>query len=106
MVAHHTTQLWTSASDQREFERIRDLFNGRLKSVLDDEKISAARRTEMATELGNSEVVYALHDSCDIRKRYSEKLENLGIVRDLAGELIHGYSSFNTGCVSADGQKT
>jgi hypothetical protein len=106
MVANQTTQLWTISSDKREFERMRDLFNGRLKSVLDDEKVSTALREEMVIELGNSEVVYALHDPCDIRKRYSEKLENLGIVRDLEGKLIHGYSSFNTVCVSLDGKKT
>ena len=106
MVANQTTQLWTISSDKREFERIRDLFNGRLKSVLDDEKISAVLREGMATELGGNEVVYALHDPCDIRKRYSEKLENLGIVRDLEGKLIHGYSSFNTVCISSDGKKT
>ena len=106
MVSNQTTQLWTISSDKREFERMRDLFNGRLKSVLDDEKVSVALREEMAIELGNSEVVYALHDPCDIRKCYSEKLENLGIVRDLEGKLIHGYSSFNTVCVSSDGKKT
>lgn len=105
MVANQTTQLWTIASDKREFERIRDLFNGRLKSVLDDEKVSSVLREKMATELRGSEVVYALHDPCDIRKRYSEKLENLGIVRDLEGKLIHGYSSFNTVCISSDGKK-
>ena len=106
MVSNQTTQLWTISTDKREFERMRDLFNGKLKSVLDDEKISTALREEMAIELGNSEVVYALHDPCDIRKRYSEKLENLGIVRDLEGKLIHGYSSFNTVCISSDGKKT
>lgn len=106
MVSNQTTQLWTISTDKREFERTRNLFNGKLKSVLDDEKISAALREEMAAELGGSEVVYALHDPCDIRKRYSEKLENLGIVRDLEGKLIHGYSTFNTVCISADGGKT
>ena len=106
MVANQTTQLWTISTDKREFERMRDLFNGRLKSVLDDEKISTALREEMAIELGSSAIVYALHDPCDIRKRYSEKLENIGIVRDLEGKLIHGYSSFNTVCISSDGKKT
>ena len=105
MVANQTTQLWTISTDKREFERMRNLFNGRLKSVLDDKKVSAALREEMVNELGNSEVVYALHDPCDIRKRYSEKLENLGIVRDLEGELIHGYNSFNTVCITSDGKK-
>jgi len=106
MVSNQTTQLWTIATDKREFERMRNLFNGKLKSVLDDEKISAALREEMAAELRGNEVVYALHDPCDIRKRYSEKLENLGIVRDLEGKLIHGYSTFNTVCVSGNGGKT
>jgi len=92
--------------DKQEFERTRNLFNGELQSVLDDEKIAAALREEMAVELGSSEVVYALHDPCDIRKRYSERLENLGIVRDLEGKLIHGYSTFATVCVSSDGEKT
>ena len=77
MVSNQTTQLWTISTDKQEFERMRNLFNGELKSVLDDEKISAALREEMAVELGNSEVVYALHDPCDIRKPYSEKLTRL-----------------------------
>ena len=106
MVSNQTTRLWTISTDKQEFERTRNLFNGKLKSVLDDEKISVALREEMAIELGSSEVVYALHDPCDLRKRYSEKLENLGIVRDLEGKLIHGYSTFSTVCVSSDGEKT
>lgn len=106
MVAHHTTQLWTIAAGKREFERMRDLFNGKLKSVLDDAQVSTALRAELALELGASAVVYALHDPCDIRKRYAAKLEHIGLVRDLDGTLIHGYTSFNTVCVAADGQKT
>ena len=106
MVSNQTTQLWTISTDKREFERMRDLFNGKLKSILDDEKISTALRKELAIELGDSEVVYALHDPCDIRKRYSEKLEHLGLVRDLDGNLVPGYSTFNTVCVSLDGEKT
>ena len=67
MVSNQTTRLWTISTDKREFERMRNLFNGELKSVLDDEKISTALREEMALELGNSEIVYAMHDPCDIR---------------------------------------
>jgi hypothetical protein len=106
MVSNQTTRLWTISTDKQEFERMRNLFNGTLKSVLDDEKISVALRGEMVVELGSDEVVYALHDPSDIRKHYSEKLENLGIVRDLDGKLTHGYSTFATVCVSSVGEKT
>ncbi len=60
MVANQTTRLWTISTDKREYERMRNLFNGELRSVLDDEKISAALREEMAVELGNSEVSLCL----------------------------------------------
>jgi len=106
MVSNQTTRLWTISTDKREYERMRNLFNGELKSVLDDEKISSALREATTIELGDSAVVYALHDPSDIRKPYSEQLENLGIVRDLEGKLIHGYSTFATVCVFSDGGKT
>jgi len=105
MVSKQTTQLWTLADDKREFERMRNLFNGKLKSVLDDEIISSALRAEMAIELKDEPFVYALHDPCDIRKPYSDKLDNLGLVRDLDGKLVSGYSTFNTVCLSSDWKK-
>jgi hypothetical protein len=38
---------------------------------------------------------YLIHDPSDIRKPYSKKIENLGKVRDLNGNIINGYSSHN-----------
>ena len=38
---------------------------------------------------------YLIHDPSDIRKPYSKKIENLGKVRDLKGNIINGYSSHN-----------
>ncbi|MFH1633544.1 MAG: hypothetical protein ABIG63_05980 [Chloroflexota bacterium] len=60
MVSNQTTRLWTISIDKREFERTRDLFNGKLKSVLDDEKISTALREELVNELGDSKIVARL----------------------------------------------
>ncbi len=105
MVSKQTTQLWTLADDKRGFERMRNLFNGKLKSVLGDEIISSALRAKMAIELQDETFVYALHDPCDIRKPYSDKLDNLGLVRDLDGKLVSGYSTFNTVCLSSDWKK-
>ncbi len=52
--------------------------------------------------LSDEDVIITLHDPCDIRKEYSEKL---GIVRDLNGKFINGYSTFNMICVNGDGKR-
>ena len=105
IVCQQTTRLWTLAKDKREFERMKTLFNGELESVLDDRKISETLRRMSIGELSDEDIVIALHDPCDIRKAYSEKLENLGVVRDLNGNLVNGYSTFNTVCVNGDGKR-
>ena len=84
---------------------MKTLFDGSLQSILDDQKISETLRQMSVDGLSDEDVVIALHDPCDIRKAYSEKLENLGIVRDLDGKLIHGYNTFNTVCVNGDGKR-
>ncbi len=84
---------------------MKTLFDGSLQSVLDDQKISETLRQMSVDGLSNEDVVIALHDPCDIRKKYSEKLENLGIVRDLEGKLVTGYNTFNTVCVNGDGKR-
>ena len=84
---------------------MKTLFDGSLQSVLDDQKISQTLRQMSVGGLSDEDVVIALHDPCDIRKGYSEKLENLGIVRALDGQLINGYNTFNTVCVNGDGKR-
>lgn len=56
-------------------------------------------------ELSHEDVVIALHDPGDIRKEYSAKLENLGVVRNLDGQLVKGFNTFNTVCVNGDGKR-
>lgn len=84
---------------------MKTLFNGELQSVLDDVKISETLRQMSVEGLSDEDVVIALHDPCDIRKEYAEKMENLGIVRDLEGNLVNGYNTFNSVCVSGDGKR-
>jgi predicted RNA binding protein with dsRBD fold (UPF0201 family) len=105
IVSQQTIRLWTLANDKKEFERMKTLFDGTLQSVLDDQKISETLRQMSVEGLSDEDVVIALHDPCDIRKEYSEKLENLGIVRDLEGKLVNGYNTFNTVCVNGDGKR-
>jgi len=105
MVSSQTTQLWTLAEDANEYERMHNLFSGRLKSILNNEKISSALRKKTATSFSGEEFILALHDPCDIRKPYAKKLENIGRVRDLDGNIINGYSTFGTVCLSSDAQE-
>ena len=105
IISGKTIKLWRIAEDKREYERMRTLFNGELKTVLDDKKVSETLREMSVEGLGREEVVIALHDPCDIRKEYAEKLENLGVVRNLKGKFVSGYNTFNTVCVDAKGQQ-
>ncbi len=77
--------------------------------MLDEPKVSDALRVvgiqHMQVKLGETppELLVLLHDPCDIRKEYAEKLENLGTVRSLDGKLIPGYQTFNTVVVTERG---
>jgi len=63
---------------------------------LDSEKISAALHENSVGSLSSKKRLILIHDPCDIRKKDSKKLENLGKVRSLDGEIISGYSTLNT----------
>jgi len=84
------------SQDKNEYERYKTLLDNSLKSVLDDEKISKALRENCSEKLKDRKRIYAIGDHCDIRKKYSSKLENIGKVRDLDGNIINGYTSFAT----------
>lgn len=105
IVEHKSIRLWSISEDKAEFERSKRLLDGSLKSVLDDEKISAAIREHSVAALGAEARLIVLHDPCDIRKEQAQVLEKLGKVRDLEGNLINGYSTFNSVAVDVAGKK-
>ena len=49
--------------------------------------------------------VVVIYDGSDIRKSESEKMENLGWVRDLEGKFIHGYQTMNCVMIDNDAKK-
>ena len=103
IIEQQTMRLWTLADDKAEYERMRNLLNGKLKSVLDDTKISRALRKRSVAALADKKRLILLHDPSDIRKPEAAKMAHLGTVRDLSGNLISGYSSFNTVATTPDG---
>ncbi len=72
------------------------MLDNSLKSVLDEKKISDALRANITQKLGDQKRVYAIGDHCDIRKEHSRKLENIGKVRDLKGNLTNGYNTLGS----------
>lgn len=104
MIEHKSIKLWTISEDKAEYERSKRLLDGSLKSVLDEQKISEAIREHSVGALGEEGRLIILHDPCDIRKKYAEKMEKIGKVRDLDGEIINGYSTFNTVAVDVEGK--
>lgn len=105
IIEHKSTRLWSISQDRAEFERSKRLLDGTLKSVLDDHKISAAIREHSVAALGHEARLIVLHDPCDIRKKQAQAQENLGKVRDLDGNLVNGYSTFNTVAVDVAGKQ-
>jgi len=90
-----TTKLKTISKDTKEYEKFHTLLNGELKNVLDAEKLNEVMGLAAAHKLSGRYNVFVIHDESDIRKKYSKKLENLGVVRDLDGKWIGGYSTYN-----------
>jgi hypothetical protein len=64
--------------------------------VLDNEKISKALIENSVEKLNGNKRLYIFSDHCDIRKPYSNKLENIGKVRDLNGNIINGFTALGS----------
>ena len=84
------------SSDKNEFDRSKRLIDGSLNSVLDEEKISKALIENSVEKLNGNKRIYIFSDHCDIRKPYSSKLENIGKVRDLNGNIINGFTTLGS----------
>lgn len=95
-IAGNSKALSLARGHQDWFNHCDYLPDGSLKSVLDSEKISSALHENSVSSLSDNERLILIHDVCDIRKKNSKKLENLGQVRSLDGDIINGYSSLNT----------
>jgi hypothetical protein len=64
--------------------------------VLDEETISKALIRNSVEKLNGNKRLYIFSDHCDIRKPYSNKLENIGKVRDLNGNIINGFTTLGS----------
>lgn len=78
------------------------MLDNSLKEVLDNEKVSKALQENSIEKFSNKKRVYVPSDHCDIRKKCSWKMENIGKVRDLEGRIINGFSTLASVVIDED----
>ena len=78
------------------------MLDNSLKEVLDNEKVSKALKENSIEKFSNKKRVYVPSDHCDIRKKCSWKMENIGKVRDLEGRIINGFSTLASVVIDED----
>jgi hypothetical protein len=100
IISERKIQLWSISTDKREYERFHNLINGNLVNVLDKEIMNKNLLINSLSKLSGELRVVVVYDGSDIRKPESEKLENLGWVRDLDGKFVRGYQTMN--CIMID----
>lgn len=87
--------MWRLSKDKQEYANFHNLVNGTLKNTVDVEKLNASLILNQESKIKGKVVLTAIYDGSDIRKGESTSQENLGWVKDLKGNWIRGYSTFN-----------
>ena len=104
MKNEQSCQIWSLASDKAEYEQFKHLLsNNTTKNVIDQTAFNELLQQQAISHLKGAASTTVIHDPCNIRKRESQKMENLDRVRDLDGKIINGYRTFNS--VLLTGQK-
>jgi len=93
IVEHKTPRVHAISADRNEYDRNKTLLNNSLKEVLDDKKVSQALKENSIEKFSGKKRIYVPSDHCDIRKKLSWKMENIGKVLDLDKKVINGFST-------------
>jgi hypothetical protein len=93
MVKNKTPRIHAISASRNEYDRSKTLLDNTLKEVLDDKKVSEALKENSIEKFSGKKRVYVPSDHCDIRKRHSWKMENIGKVLDLDKKVINGFST-------------
>ena len=106
IVENKSIKLFGISKNRAQYAKLSRLvgLDSTVKNILDDKQISKAMLENGITKMVDENELLILHDGSDIRKEYANKLEYLGKVRDLNGNIINGYNSFNTVVVDLSGK--
>ena len=81
------------------------MLNGEQKNALSPELISSSLLSQSLDCLSLEQEVYVVHDGSDIRKTHAKKMESLTKVKDLSGNWVNGYNTFDSIAISDTDQK-
>lgn len=104
LIKSQTGQLWNISEDSSEYARNLRLLDGSLKTIVDTDKLNISLLANSLSFFKDKAYLIVLHDGSDIRKPESKTLENLDKVRDLKGNIINGYPTFNSIGIDLKGQ--
>lgn len=93
---HQHINIWTLSRDKAEFDRFKGLLSGSLLNSIQAEGLNEVLLGQAKSVVAGKQSMILVHDICDIRKQYSQSMQELGKVRDLAGNWINGYRSFDS----------
>lgn len=93
-------QLYSISKDKNEYVKHCRVLSGELKNVVDVKKLNISMLDNASSFFKDKQYLLNLHDVSSIRKPHSEKLPNLGKVKSLEGNLINGYETLDSVCVS------
>jgi len=93
MVEYKSVKVHAISANRNEYDRSKTLLDNSLKEVLDDKKVSQTLKENSIEKFSEKKRVYVPSDHCDIRKKHSWKMENIGKVLDLDKKVINGFSS-------------
>lgn len=93
---HQHINIWTLSRNKAEFDRFKGLLDGSLQNGVGVEALNKVLLEQAKETVVGKQSMVLVHDICDIRKQYSQSMEELGKVRDLAGNWINGYRSFDS----------
>jgi hypothetical protein len=102
IVQHQHVNIWTLSSNKAEFDRFKGLLDGSLLNSLQAASLNEVLLQQGKAVVAGKQSLVIVHDICDIRKKYSQSMEELSKVRDLDGNWIKGYRSFDSIAIDAD----
>jgi hypothetical protein len=95
-VQHQHINIWTLSRAKAEFDRFKGLLDGSLLNGIQAQFINEVLLEQAKVVVSGKQSMVLVHDICDIRKQYSQSMQELGKVRDLEGKWINGYRSFDS----------
>lgn len=96
ILSYSSCKLYAMSETKQEYKKLyRTITCENKLSDISPELINKALMENVQSKVTDINDVYLIHDPSDIRKPHTKKSENIGKVRDLNGNIINGYSSYN-----------